>query len=69
MYIYHALINALSAYIIHINLNTMFYTCVEDSPTKTVYIRHYMETHTHIHTMYYDLRNLNIATDSHTKNF
>ena len=50
MYIYHAFINALSAHIIHINLNTMFYTCVEDSPTKTIYIRHYMETHTHTRT-------------------
>ena len=40
MYIYHALINALSAHIIHINLNTIFYTYVEASTTKTVYIRH-----------------------------
>ena len=47
MYIYHALINALSAHIIHrpINLNTIFYTDADDSPTKTIYIRHYiMET-------------------------
>ena len=35
MYIYHALINALGARIIHINLNTIFYTHVEDSPTKS----------------------------------
>ena len=47
MYIYHALINALSTGIIHIYLNTIFYTHVEHSPTKTIYIRHYMETHTH----------------------
>jgi len=40
MYIYHALINALSAHIIHINLNTIFYTYVEDTPTKTIHIRH-----------------------------
>ena len=52
MYIYHALINALSAHIIHINLNTILYTYVEDSPTKTIYIRHYMDPpHTHTHTM------------------
>ena len=51
MYIYHALINALSAHMKHINLNTIFYTHVEHSPTKTVYIRHYMKTHTHTHTM------------------
>ena len=33
MYIYHALINALSAHIIHINLNTICYTHVEHSTT------------------------------------
>ena len=27
MYIYHALINALSAHMIHINLNMIFYIC------------------------------------------
>ena len=41
MYIYHALINALSAYMIHINLNMIFYTHVEHSPTKTIYIKYY----------------------------
>ena len=35
MYIYHALINALSAHMIHINLNMIFYTHVKHSPTKT----------------------------------
>ena len=35
MYIYHALINALSAHVIHVNLNMIFYTHVEHSPTKT----------------------------------
>ena len=39
MYIYHALINALGAHMIHINLNTIFYTPVEDSPTETIYIK------------------------------
>ena len=34
MYIYHALINALSAHMIHINLNMIFYTHVEHSPKK-----------------------------------
>ena len=38
MYIYHALINALSAHMIHINLNMIFYTHVEHSSTKTIYI-------------------------------
>ena len=45
MYIYHALINALSAHMIHINLNMIFYTHVKHSPTKTIY------THTHTHTL------------------
>ena len=55
MYIYHALINALSTHMIHINLNTIFYTHVEHSPTKTIYIKYYkkikykntLQTHTH----------------------
>ena len=38
---------------VHIILNTMFCTHVEHSPTKTVYIKYYMETraHTHTHTL------------------
>ena len=47
MYIYDAPINALSAHIIHINLNTIFYTHVEDSPTKTIDITYYMQTRIH----------------------
>ena len=36
----------------HINLNTIFYTHIEHSPTKTIYIRYYIygNTHTHMHT-------------------
>ena len=41
MYISHVLINALSALMIHINLN-IFYTHVEHSPTKTIYIKYYI---------------------------
>ena len=41
MHIYHALINALSAHMIHINLNMILYTHVEHSPTKTIYIKYY----------------------------
>ena len=44
MYIYHALINALSAHMIHINLNTIFYAHVERSPTETIYIKYYTKT-------------------------
>ena len=56
MYIYHALINALSVHMIYINLNMIFYTHVEHSPTKTIYIKFYIyknnikkkrTTHTH----------------------
>ena len=43
MYIYHALINALSAHMIHINLNMIFYTHVKHSPTKTIYIKCYLK--------------------------
>ena len=51
MYIYHVFINALSAHMIHINLNMVFYTHVEHSPTKTIDIKYYKKTtHTHTHT-------------------
>ena len=46
MYIYHALINALSADMIHINLNMIFYTHLEHSPTKTIYIKYYTKKQT-----------------------
>ena len=41
VYIYHALIKAQSAHMIHINLNMILCTHVEHSPTKTVYIKYY----------------------------
>ena len=56
MYIYHTLINALSAHMIHINLNMIFYTHAEHSPTKTICIKYYLKTktktalQTHTHT-------------------
>ena len=43
MYIYHALLYALSAHIIHINLNMTFYTHIEHSPTKTINIKYYIK--------------------------
>ena len=49
MYIYHALINVLCAYMIHINLNMIFYTPVAHSPTKRKN-KHTHHTHTHTHT-------------------
>ena len=41
MYIYRALINALSAHMIYIyiNLNTIFYTHVEQQPKQLTYLR------------------------------
>ena len=41
MFICHALINTLSAPVIHNNLNMIFCTHVEHSPTKTIYIKYY----------------------------
>ena len=52
MYIYHALINALSAHMIHINLNIIFYTHVEHNPTKTVYIFYTHVEHNPTKTVY-----------------
>ena len=44
MYIWYVLINALSAHIAHINLNMIFYTHVEHSPTfKKNYVKYYKE--------------------------
>ena len=37
MYIHQSLINALSAHVIHVNLNTMFYAHVEQSPTNAIH--------------------------------
>ena len=48
MSIYHAL----SAHMIHINLNMIFYTHVEHSPTKTIYIKYYKNINAlHTHTL------------------
>ena len=41
MYIYHALIDVLSADMIHININTICYTHAEHSPTNAIYIKVY----------------------------
>ena len=53
MHIYHALINALRAHMIHINLKTIFYTHAEHSHTKTKTgggNTHTLYTHSHTHT-------------------
>ena len=41
MYIYHALINAMRAHIIHIHPKQDIYTHTVHSPTKTIYIKYY----------------------------
>ena len=42
MYIYHVLVNALSAHVMHTNLSMIFCTHVEHSHshTKTIYIKY-----------------------------
>ena len=48
MYVYRALINALSAHGIHVNLNMIYYTHVEHSPVKSnLHKVLYGNTHTH----------------------
>ena len=49
VYTYHALINTLTTHMIHINLIMIFYAHVGHSPTKTIYIKYYTETRTHMH--------------------
>ena len=63
MYIYHTLIDALSAQIIHINLNMIFYTHVEHSPVKNNLLKVLYgntHTHTHTHTHAHTAMNLNV---------
>ena len=83
MSIYHALLNALSAHMIHINLNMIYYTHVEHSPTKTIYIKYYtkkltkahykhtrthMCTHTHTHARTHARTHAHTHTHAHTQN-
>ena len=75
MYIYHALINALSVHMIRINLNMIFYTHVErHSLTKTIYIKYYiyifflnaLQTHTHKHSHTHTHTRARARTHTHT---
>ena len=59
MYIYHALINNLSTHMMHVNLNMIFYICVEHNPTKTIYIKYYTRN-THTHTLTQTAMNSNV---------
>ena len=69
MYIYYPLINALSAPMIHINLNMIFYAHVEHSPTKTIYMKYYMEKqiHRHTHTRTHTCTHTHTHTHTHTQ--
>ena len=40
MYLYHALVKAMSIHMIHINLNTIFYIHVEQSATNAIYLKY-----------------------------
>jgi len=42
MYIYNALIYVLSAHMIYMNLNTIFYTRVKHSAINAIYTKHYL---------------------------
>ena len=66
MYIYHALVNVLSAHMIHINLNMIFYTHVEHSPTKTIYIKYYTEKQTNTRTIHTLDTHARTHTHTHT---
>ena len=78
MYIYHALINALSAHMIHINLNMIFYTHVKHRPTKTmIYIKYYLKIkikiiikthykHAHTHARTHACAHTHTHTHTHT---
>ena len=56
MYIYHALINALNAHTINVNLNTQFYTHVEHSPMKN-----------NLHEVYYTINSLLLLKTASTQ--
>ena len=43
MCIYNVLIDAVSTVMIHVNLNTIFYTHVKHSPANVVYIMYYLK--------------------------
>ena len=43
MYIYHALVDALSTHTVQINLNTVLYAYAEHSPSNAIYIKYYVK--------------------------
>ena len=51
---------------IHINLNTIFYTHVEHSPTETIYIKYYMENKHTQNTMNFNMSDTDLYMHMHT---
>ena len=43
IYNFYALIDAISAYMIHLNLSTIFYIPIEQNPANSIYIKFYMK--------------------------
>ena len=57
MYIYHALITALSTHMVHINLNTIFYIHVEQSYQNNLHkVLYGKNTHTQNHSEFEAVR-------------
>ena len=78
MYIYHAVISALSSYMIHMNLNTTFYTHVRRAQSsknnlhKVLYRKtnkhtHYTHTHTHARTHTHAHTHTHTHTHTHAR--
>ena len=65
MYIYRALINALSAHMIYINLNMIFYTHVEHSRLKN-YLHKVLYENTHTHARTHARSHIHTHTHTHT---
>ena len=61
MYISIAHVDAMSAYIIHINLNTLFYTHVEHSPIlhNVLLMRRYPKEQTNMNKIFKNKKNSN----------
>ena len=68
MYLYHAFINTLSAHMIRINRNTIFYTHVEHLPKQSTIciIWKHTHAHTHAHTKHTHTHTLITHTHTHT---
>ena len=67
MYIYHALITALSTHMVHINLNTIFYIHVEQSYQNNLHkVLYGKNTHTQNHSEFEAVRHWSVCASTHT---